>query len=269
MATARLPTLALTAFCALAGTGCLPRERIEPFPPMSMSAATGLVNSNIDRIPATLRAAGSVDGYVTLDDGRRRSFHLDGTMFYLAPSYLRFDLKRLGDTQLLFGSDLERYWFYSKEDGRYQCGRHGVEDDLSSDIPVKPSELMEALGLTPMQTGAGVQRIVDDYQQVLFLGWDDKRGTTRLEKEYWLDRYPPQLIGRVVFRDADGAVEMESWLDEYERLGSAGPWLPRVMVAEWPKAQARMRFRIRRWTVVPEVGPGGVQFAVPRECKGR
>ena len=87
-----------------------------------------------------------------------------------------------------------------------------------------------------------------------------------LEKEYWLDRYPPRLVRRVMFRDADGVVTMESQLDDYRLLAAHGPLLPHQITAEWPKADARMRFRVDRWTPEEGVRPDGVQFAAPREC---
>jgi hypothetical protein len=240
-----------------------------------MSEAARIVNANIDRIEGTLRAVGSVDGHVTLEDGRRQSFHLDGTMFYLAPTYLRFDLEKLGDTQFLIGSNGERYWFYSKEDDAYRCGWHDAEDDLSADMPVEPGQLIDALGLTPIPTGPAsfglgepVQRIVDQHQQILFLVQRDN-DEMKLQKEFWLDRYPPRLTGRVVFRGADGAVEMESRLEDYRQLGADGPRLPYLLVADYPESQTHLRFRIRRWTVVPQVGPEGVQFATPRQCGDR
>ncbi len=265
-------TLALLGIIVLAMSGCLKPRRIEPFPPAPLPDAVRFVNDNIGRIDGTLRATGSVDGHITLEDGRRRSFHLEGTMFYLAPRCFRLDLRKLGTTQILIGSNTGSYWFQSKNEEVCQCGRHGEQDELSADFPVSPHELIEALGLTPIPaeseergiTGC-VQRIVDEHQQVLFVAREDD-GRIKLRKEYWLDRVPPRLVGRVIFRDADGAVEMESRLEGYERVGGRGPRLPTVIAVDWPQAQTSLRFRIRRWTVVPQVGPDGVQFATPREC---
>jgi hypothetical protein len=142
-------------------------------------------------------------------------------------------------------------------------------------MPVKPHELIDALGLTPIPTGESApgvigctQRIVDEHQQVLFLA-EGADSRVILTKEYWLDRYAPRLTRRVVFRDANGAVKMDSQLAGYRRLGPDGPWLPRELVADWPETQTHLRFRIRKWTVVPQVGPGGVQFATPRDCQAR
>ncbi|MGB2987451.1 MAG: hypothetical protein WBE26_16425, partial [Phycisphaerae bacterium] len=111
-----------------------------------------------------------------------------------------------------------------------------------------------------------VQRIVDDYQQILFLVYDDQ-GRVVLEKEYWLDRYWPQLIRRVIFRDADGVVTMQSALDDYKAYSHGGPLLPYTMTADWPESDTQLRFHVRKWTLVETVGPESIQFATPRECE--
>lgn len=249
--------------------------------PLPIQVAAETINANIRRINATLRAVGSVDGHVTVPDKGRRTYHLDGVLFYLAPQYFRFVLKSFGDTQILIGSNAEHYWCFSKTDEQFVCGRHGREEELPEGIPARPDQLIDALGLTPVPSidghggtdGAGdrlparlVQRVVEASQELLFIVAEPS-GTLRIEKEYWIDRYPPHLVRRVVFRDADGVEEMISALDDYRRLGNDGPLVAHLMTAEWPKLGAKMRFDVRQWTTVPQVSAGGVQFATPEECR--
>ena len=113
-----------------------------------------------------------------------------------------------------------------------------------------------------------VQRVVDDSQQLLFLVYDAGVALV-IEREYWLDRYPPQLVRSVVFRDGEGVVEMQSELGAYKPLSPGGPLLPHVMKATWPKAGASMEFRVGRWTLVNQVGPQGIQFKAPEDCTQR
>ena len=263
--------------------GCHEPRRMEPLPPLPLATAARLVNQNLERITGTLRAVGSVDGHVTLADGRRRSFHVSATLFYLAPDdgaeggpYVRFDLKKLGDTQFLIGSNETRYWYYSKEDESFHCGWHNEDDALSAEIPINPRELVDALGLTRISTGlmhpgavGRLQRIDRDHQQLLFVVQDDEGPGIRLEKEYWLDRYPPRLIGRVVFPDDLGGIELESSLSDYKPLGPHGPWLPHEMIADWPESGVHLRFRIDQWNLIEQVKRESIQFATPRECAGR
>ena len=93
------------------------------------------------------------------------------------------------------------------------------------------------------------------------------QGRLLIEKEYWLDRRPPRLIRRVIFRDAEGVVSMTSELSDYRPLPGAGPSLPYSMVAEWPKEGARMEFDVGKWELVPQVRSGGPQFTTQPECE--
>ena len=251
-------------------SGCRSQPARIPLDPVPMHHAIRIVNDNTGLITGTVRASGSVDGRFSTPDGRSHSYHLDGVLFYLAPIYVRFDLKSFGDRQLLFGSNADNFWYYNKREEAYHCGHHGTAEDLPPEIPIQPDQTVDALGLTPIPTGTTdrvqhVQRVVDDCQQILFLVYDAEDHLL-LEKEYWLDRYWPRLVRRVVFRDASGVVEMESMLDDYRPLTPGGPMLPRLMTANWPQSKSQMRFRVRRWKLVEEVGPDSIQFATPHEC---
>lgn len=225
--------------------------------PLSKEDAVRLVNNNIAQVTGTLRATGSVDGhFVNAGSKRRVNYNVDGTLFYLSPYYLRFDLKKLGDRQVLFGSNDQYYWAYTKDDNAYMCGRMDGSDAERADFPLRPDQIIEALGLTPIPGyGAGAEmRVQPEYQQVLFEG-----------KEYWLDRRAPRLVRKVVFRNADGTVAMSSDVSDYRPV-PGGPVLPYLVNTEWPGRNTRLRFDIGRWTVADEVVPGGPQFATPAEC---
>lgn len=222
--------------------------------PLSKQEAIRLVNQNVSQINGTLRATGPVDGhFVSAESGRRVSYNVDGTLFYLSPYYLRLDLKKLGDRQALFGSNESYYWAYTKEDNAYTCGTVG---GYSADLPLRPDQIIEALGLTPIpEGGADAEMIVQpEYQRIVFGG-----------KEVWLDRRAPRLVRRVIFRDSDGLIEMMSDLSDYQSI-PGGPHLPGLINAEWPGRKARLRFDVGRWTMAGDVTPGGPQFATPAEC---
>ena len=251
---------------------CPPPERIKRFDPVPMRQALRVLNENAAAIGGTLRATGSVDGFFTDDGGRKRRFHVDGVLFFLSPNYLRFDLKKFGDRQVLFGSNEVEYWVYMRDGDSWYCGEHDTPGLLPREVPIMPGKLVDALGLNPVSIGAGddrlhppIQRVTESYQQILFLEYD-KTGHLVLEKEYWLDRYLPRLVRRVVFRDGDGVVEMESRLDDYRPLESGGPLLPRIMTAGWPQAGAQIRFRIDQWKRFDEIKQDAIQFKIPRAC---
>ncbi|MEK6676563.1 MAG: hypothetical protein AABZ47_13035 [Planctomycetota bacterium] len=259
----------------LNSTACvrpIPRVTLEP---ITLALAAGIVNRNIASVSGTLRAVGSVDGHFATPEGNRRSYHLDGTLFFLSPGYIRFDLRTFGDTQMLFGSNRDQYWCYNKHDDSWYCGTHDGTLSQPHNLPARPDQLVAALGLTPIPIDThgrsthprfrAVQRVVDEAQQVLFIA-SRPGGQAVIEREIWLDRYPPQLVRRVVYRDTDGVVDMESLLDDYRRMGEDGPLLPMSMTARWPKLDADMRFDVRQWSTVSQVGPTSIQFATPKDC---
>jgi len=252
-------------------SGCRSTPDSPPLEPLPMKQAIGLVNANTSKADGTVRAIGNVDGSLTLPEGKRRGYSLDGTMFFLSPNYVRFDLKKLGERQFLFGSNNKQYWFFDRDSKDYVCGRHGDAD--AENMPIRADQIADALGLRRFAEQGGAdsailaqQRVTDEYQVVRVREADSMTGQM-LVKEFWLDRRPPRLVRRVVFREADGTPQLESRLSNYKQVGPDGLLLPHEMVANWPKKKAHMRFRVSKWSVMPEVGADGPQFAAPADCK--
>jgi len=248
--------------------------------PIPRHEAITIVNDNAERITGTLRASGSVSGHVTVDD-RKRSFDVSGTLFFLKPRFVRFDLKSIAGTEFLVGSNTEHYWVFSKPGGEhYICRPHDPDRDPAAEgIALRPDQIVNALGLLPITPPKGehliwppVQRVVDEHQQLLFVQRDPLRGLI-LEKEYWLSGFDDRLVRRVIFRDAEGLVEMISDLSEYAPLDDDGdaalegrpPLLPGRIEARWPKDGAAIRFNIRKWQLYEQLGPDSPQFVPPHE----
>lgn len=239
-----------------------------------MADAIRIVNANSSKVSATLRAVGDVDGRFRRPSGGAGHYHVDATLFYRAQLYVRFDLKSFGARKFLLGSNREYYWYHDAENDQFRCARHD-EDAEASEIPIPPAQIPDALGLTPILEDSSapqrmyqVQRVDDRHQQILFLELDGQ-GKVALTREYWLDRFGPRLIRRVVFRDADGLIEMQSSLDAYKVAWPGGPFLPHVITMDWPKEDLQMRFRVGKWGAIEEIGPESVQFATPADCVTR
>ena len=272
MGTSKLATC-LVSFVGVTAllTGCrAPSPVRPPLDPLPLAAMVGQINANTTRITATLRASGPVDGEIVTPEGRHMSFHVNGVLFFLQPTYLRFDLKKLGERQLLLGSNAAEYWLYTKQDGEYFCGWHGDDTDLPTDLPIHPEQIADALALQPIDMNSPatqlIQRVVAGYQQLLFLG-HDRRGRAIVTKEYWIDRHAPRVVRRVVFRGATGAVEMESELSDYKIQSDGSLYLPQTIKVSWPTARMSLAFSVRKWRLEPTVARDGPQFATPRECR--
>lgn len=250
--------------------GCPPRPPV-PLDPIPMDEAIGLVNTNTARINTCIKAEGWADGYFHTEAGRRYPFDLPHTSLQvIAPRHLYLSAKSgLLTEELMLGSNDRKYWLHVKQDDdTYRYGTHAaLEADPASAMPLRPDQLIEALGLNGLPedtTGPSgpVQRIVDEYQQLVFLAYTaDGQGLIR--KEYWLERYEPRLIRRIVFRDAMGRVVMQSQLDAYKPMAGEGPLLPHRIRVEWPQQDSLLRFRISRWKPMPSRGPDHPAFVAP------
>jgi hypothetical protein len=288
--------MAALALCAAILPGCAPRRAMVPPDPIPMDRAIETVNDNSRRISTTLRARGPVTGHFTTPEGDRKSYDLDGYLFYLPPRNLRFNLKSMAGSEFLVGSNSTHYWFVNERESYYYCRPHGESRSGPDEypLPVRPDQMIEALGLNRIEPGgivgpaartrpdlretgdsstqkpscriveAPVHRVVEEYQQLLFV-MSDASDRIILEKEYWLDRWPPRLVRRIIFRNAEGIVEMDARLSAYRRLGSDGPMVPRLIEVSWPTEKSALRFRVSRWQTEDRVGPDGPQFTPPHK----
>ncbi|MGB0715621.1 MAG: hypothetical protein ACPGXK_07080 [Phycisphaerae bacterium] len=269
----RLRRLAsLPAFLLLLQTGCVSTAPvvISQGPVLPMDDAIAIVNQNVDRIDGTLRASGVVDGYYEDDKGRRQPFSMDATLFFCSPTCLRLDMKKLFDRKLQVGANLEHYWLDNKLTNEFLCGKHG--DRQTQRLIFQPAQLIEALGLTPIPLDlarpgeAGrYQRATDSHQKILFVGESNATGR-QLQKEYWIDRTEPRLVGKVVFLTPDGQEALVSELSDYRRVSQSGPWLPHSIKAVWQEPDSEMRFKINQWKSYPNLNCASIQFATPESC---
>ena len=125
MANRRILALSLGLVCWWIG-GCPPPAAVRPFDPIPMRNAVGIITTNAAKIRHTLQAVGAVDGRGPTEDGKIRSYHVDGTLFFLAPRFLRFNLKKLGTQQLLVGPNDRGYWVVQRDRNEPFCRSYGA-----------------------------------------------------------------------------------------------------------------------------------------------
>lgn len=250
--------------------GCPPSETIRNRGDvLDIEDAVALVNSNSLALQTTLKArAGHASGYFTESNGRKRKFDLDAALLVRPPRCLRLDLSALGQSQLIFGSNNEKYWVIQPGADAITWGRHDQPvAPRAGDLLIRPDLIVEAIGIHPLPDllSSGVrpiQRVEDDYQQLIFVDYDgDQRG--RISKEYWLSRYEPRLVARVVFRDALGEIVMDSHIGKYVKVGEDGPFAPRQIEVNWPANDSYMLFETSGWSMLPMVDETHPGFAFP------
>lgn len=271
---AAAPAVALAA--ALALSGCQQPRRLPPAE-FSRAEAIARVNANNRMIGDTLqgRAVSARGQFRDHEAGITRHFDLAGGFLYRRPRFLYLDLRQLGSTVLQVGSNAEEFWVWLKpEVDTLWWGRYAdLDDDAAGRIPVPPQHLLDALGLSELPEDSVSPegpyfRVVDAYHQLLYVRGAEA-GEGYVAREYWLDRWPPYLIRRLVLRDASGRPTMEADLDAFRRIrGSEALAAHRIRVL-WPQDGARLDLHIGEYRLRPEVGPDSVAFrrriSAPRE----
>ncbi|MCK4660474.1 MAG: hypothetical protein KAV82_13210 [Phycisphaerae bacterium] len=266
---ARVSSVVLTGLLMLAA-GCPPPPTMMPLEPLALDQAIETVNENTARISTGLKATGSVRGRFPDDQGQTRSFDLHGKMLLIPPHHLRFDVQNaLGRSEFLLGSNADFFWAHAERDeDTFRFGRHATpENERETDLPIRPDWMIEALGLNSLPestTGINgpVQLIESDYQRLLFISYDfDGQGMIR--KSYWLSRYPPRLVERVVFHDEIGNELLRSCLSDYRRSDATSPLLPHRIRVDWPMSKAWIEFSVRRWQQRGELTTNHRAFQLP------
>ena len=245
--------LGLVALLVLVA-GCPPKAVVPPLSPLPIGQAVSVVNTNTQRISGGLKATGAVCGWVVDEDGRKHRFDLNGKLLVIPPRHLRFDVQNaLGRTEFLLGSNADRFWLHLERDAdTFRFGRHATPDaQRAVSLPLRPDWLIEALGLSGLPTdttgmGGPVQVVESESQRLLFISYDEA-GQGMVRREYWLSRYAPRLVERVAFRDKIGVELMRSSLSDYKPVGADGLLLPHLILVDWPAADARLEFNVRRW----------------------
>ncbi len=260
-----------------------------------MSAAVARVEANRRLVVAGLKATGSIRLRFVDEDGKRRHFDLQGKLQVVEQTHLRLAMQTiLGRDVVEVGMNDAKWWVWMREpEDHYYEGAPGESELMvRGALPLRAEQLMESLGLTELPAVGPAQRVVDEYQQLLFVSTREDGGQV-IEKEYWLDRYAPWLIRRIVFRDEEGRVVLSSELDDYRAVGSGGLQLPHSLRLRWPAESpaplrshgvrprthservrprsrlgaegAEMVFQVRRWRELDSLGAGHRAFVSPRD----
>jgi hypothetical protein len=236
----------LLPLALLALTGCPPRGKqvVAPPPPLlPIDEAVAAVNSNVAGITKPLwGGAISVSAVVHDENGKvYKEPSLDATLRFLPPRDLYLDIKHLGAGTLMHvGSNEELFWVWVKlgRDSLWYGRWADLDSGEESTMPLAPDMVLAAMGLAPLPApGQGLRGPIpqtDDglYYKLLYLAQTDRK--LWIQREYWLDRFPPYLPRVVVFRHADGRVRMQSRLDHYELVSGSDVYIARQVQMIWP-----------------------------------
>lgn len=208
-------------------------------------------------------------------EGGQTSFMLTGLFRFSRPRHFLLNLRSGGELVMQAGTNDEEYWLQVKPEvdtlwwGRHEnVPRHSLARTGSVEqMPFRPDQLIEVLGLSELPSDTTglhgpVYRPEDDRNVLIFLECDE-RGQLFIQKEYRLERVAPYLVREMVYRQADGQVEMHATLSDYRPLDGTGPLAARHVRVEWPLVESWLELRIRKLT--EDVG---LRATNPREYGG-
>lgn len=243
--------------------GCTPPKVAGPVLPIHQ--AIGIVEANRRLVTTGLKARGAARGSFLDDHGARHHFDLEAKLQILPPDHLRFTLEHIfAGREVEVGMNSDKWWVLVRRPvERYHEGRRGsTEVSLYGTVPLRAERLMECVGLGDPAAGLAAPRVTDDSQQLIFVR-DATDGSLSIQREYWLDRYEPRLVRRVLFRDGDGRVTLSSDLDNYRAVNDAGLQLPHRLRLTWPIGGAELTFHVDRWRIDPRLGTEHRAFVSP------
>jgi hypothetical protein len=260
----------LAAGGLLAMFGCPPPPPMDQyFDPIPLRDIVSRVNANSERLTVTVKAIGGhATGQYRDADGVVRAFDLDASLLVMNPRFLRLDLKAMFESQLVFGSNAQKYWVVQPAQRTLTWGAHDRRAIPSAEeLVVRPDLFVEALGMNPLPretrgTNGPMQRVTAKHQQLLFVEYDQS-GQAFVSKEYWISRSRPHVVERMVFRDPDGAVALDSRISDYRQIGVNGPYLPHKIDVVAPATKSRLYFTALGWQIAEQVGAEHPAFVFP------
>ena len=243
--------------------GCPKPVQPEPARFLPKDEAIARVNANNARIDGAVQAKRvSARGHCVTDTGTKRSFDLSGGMLYLAPRHLYCDLKQLGQTVMRIGSNPGEYWlwFQPEVDTLWWGHYAALEQGDAVGIPLRPDQIIQALGQAALDTDRTcLYRVMGAHHQLLYFE-PAPDGERLLTKEYWLDRRPPFLIRKLLFRDRAGCVTFYAELDDYRPIRDAEALVAHRLTLRWPVDDATINLRVGEWVPRPNVTPDSSAF---------
>lgn len=235
-------------------TGCPPPKGLStevPPPPLRpVAEQVAAVNRNVAGITRTLSGGGINVSSKIQDEGKTHRYDLDGKIRFLPPRFLYFDLSHLGvPSAVHIGSNDEQFWVWVKpEQNKLWYGRWAdLHPADTKHMPLAPDMILSAMGLAPLPTAGsglvGPMPRVDDHRYYKLLYSAGGENGLWIQREYWLDRYPPFLPRVVVFREPDGQVQMQATLDDYQSVEGSPVYVARDVRMIWPKEDDSLRIR--------------------------
>lgn len=236
-------------------TGCPPRKApVQEGPPPAvrpLAEQIAAVNDNLAGITRTLSGGGISVSTRIHEDGKEHRYDLDGWIRFLPPRFLYFDFSHLGMTSAVhIGSNNDMFWVWVRpEQNRLWWGRWAdLQPADTSQLPLAPDMILAAMGLAPLPTTeaglAGPRAEASDHRYTKLRYYAGGQKGPWLQREYWLDRYPPFLPRVVIFYEPGQKIKMLANLDDYQPVAESAVYIARDVRMTWPKENDSLHIRL-------------------------
>ena len=171
-----------------------------------------------------------------------------------SPKNLRFTARSIRGTEVDFGSNTDRFWFWMRanEPDIVLTGSHdGLDRQQAVPIPFPPSWLMESLGVIPIDPSTvQVLRDPETPDQAKLVSADYVQGR-QVERVMLVDLALGQIVEHSLY-DGNGTLITKASMSDF-RSTAAGVMLPRSIVLNCPEAGSTMTMTIGQIEVNPSI----------------
>jgi len=238
--------------------------------------------------PGAIRCKGGhLTAQLTDEKGSHR-YDLDMTLLYQAPRRLYVSGKVIIEPQIYIRSNNERYWLEltGKHDKLYWGYWKNADRECNTWRIAGPNRLVEALGQIDLSNLAG--KYIGPFMQrrppyhVFIYGAVDDKNDWYFAKEICLTVADRVEVSKIVYRDANGDIELEINFDDYRNVGSGDGeswYLAHKIELNWPGRNSYLKLNLGRITIPANIREQAFEFPdikrykeedveqVDRDCK--
>ncbi|MDA0809751.1 MAG: hypothetical protein O2983_01420 [Planctomycetota bacterium] len=230
------------------------RKTTSPPPRALMSDATpDDIIEHLNRQRSQVVAWRSTDVRIKASGSGAIAPSLSANVSVESPKNLRFSARSIRGTEVDFGSNSDRFWFWMRanEPDIVLTGSHdGLDRQQAVPIPFPPGWLMEALGVIPIDPSTvQVLRDPETPDQAKLVSADYVQGQP-VERVMIVDLALGQIVEHSLY-DAGNKLIASARMSNFQP--SAGVMLPRTIVLNCPEAGSRMTMTIGDIEVNPSI----------------
>lgn len=171
-----------------------------------------------------------------------------------SPRNLRFTARSIRGTEVDFGSNPDRFWFWMRanEPDIVLTGSHdGLDRQQAVPVPFPPSWLMESLGVIPIDPSTvQVLRDQDTPDSVRLVSVDYVQGQ-KVEREMVVDLALGQIVEHSLY-DGKGTLLTRAEMSDFQST-AVGVLMPRRITLNCPEAGSTMTMTIGQIEVNPSI----------------